>query len=208
MTFKKQIFFVTFLLQHVFTFSMYRAYCKPFASLHRKEMKAAFYNLIDTAKVSILVSIFTMVDKEVARKLALAKARGVKVKVIMDAASDRNGYGIKELLEEFKIPTLIYKTSCGINHNKYLIIDGNKSWVSSMNFTNPAYDKNRESAILVCSQPIANYFKKDFQETSKKIQEQMKLEQLKRKNFEKELALERKKHQERMRCWRATQQRT
>ncbi len=119
MVFKKQIFFGIILLQYVFTFSMYHAYCTPFASLQRKEMKAVFYNLIDTSKNSLLVSIFTIVDKEVARKLALAKARGVRVKVVMDAASDRHGYGIRELLEEFKVPTLVYKTSCGINHNKY-----------------------------------------------------------------------------------------
>ncbi|MBP6892225.1 phospholipase D family protein [Candidatus Babeliales bacterium] len=203
MVFKKQIIFGIILLQHVYTFSMYRANCTPFASVQRKKMKSVFYGLIDTAKVSIFVSIFTIVDKEVARKLALAKARGVKVKVIMDAASDRNGYGIKELLEEFKIPTLIYKTSCGINHNKYLIVDDKKSWISSMNFTNPAYDKNRESAVLIYSQPVATFFKTDFQEICKKIQEQVRLERLNKRKIEEELALEKQKHQERMRSWRA-----
>ncbi len=76
-----------------------------------------------------------------------------------------------------------------------------------MNFTKPAYDKNRESAVLVYSQSVANFFTKDFKETCSQIQKQMKLEQLKKMKFEKELALERKKHQECMRCWRATQKR-
>mgnify|MGYP003402295058 CR=1 FL=1 len=208
MVFKKQIFFSMFLLQYCCTFSMHQARCTPYASLHRKEMQSAFYQLIDTARKSLLVSIYTIVDKEVARKLALAKARGVKVSVIMDNSSDRKGYGIKELLEEFDVPTLTYKGSCSINHNKYVIADGKKSWISSMNFTKPAYAKNRESAVLVCSPGIAHFFTKDFQETRKIIQEQERKENLKRKKFEEELNLERKKHQERMRIWRKNHKRT
>ncbi|OGB85930.1 hypothetical protein A3J41_01835 [candidate division TM6 bacterium RIFCSPHIGHO2_12_FULL_38_8] len=150
MEFKKILFFII-LIQVSTVLCMYRAYrarVMPFASVQKGAMKEVFYDLIDQAKTSLLVSVFTFADKEVARKLALAKARGVKVKVIMDSSSDRGSYSVKELLEEFDVPTLVYKASEGINHNKYVIADGNKSWISSMNFTNPAYSKNRESAVL------------------------------------------------------------
>jgi len=202
---KRVLFFVVVFLHSAFIFSMYRARCTPFASLQRKEMKESFYHMIDSATISLCASIFTFLDKEAARKLALAQARGVKVQVIMDGSSDRGAYGIRKFLEKFNVPISVYSASNSINHNKYLIVDGKKSWISSMNFTNPAYDRNRESAVLIYSRSIAKFYKKDFQETYKLIQEQAKKEQLKKIKFEKDLALERKKHEERMRLWKKAQ---
>jgi phosphatidylserine/phosphatidylglycerophosphate/cardiolipin synthase-like enzyme len=182
--------------------AMYRARCIPFSSMDRVAMKQKFYDLLDNSKATLLVSIFTFVDKEVARKLALARARGVKVKVVMDNSSVRGLYGIKDLLEEFDVPTLIYKSSDSINHNKYVIADGEKSWISSMNFTKPAYTKNRESAVLVDSRAVARFYTKDFKETCKAIVLQNEKERVKKAKFEKDLAMERKKHLEQMRAWR------
>lgn len=200
MKFQKIIFFTLFMQMHVVV-TMYRARCMPFSSMYRKPMQDQLYKVIDDAKKSLLVSIFTFVDKEVVRKLALAKTRGVKVKVIMDGASDRNIYGIKDLLDEFDVQTWVYKATDGINHNKYIIVDDNKSWISSMNFSTPAYKKNLESAVLVYSRDIAKFFTNDFNATRELIHDQEAKERQKKATMKKNLVVERKKHEEKIRAW-------
>lgn len=201
MHFQKILFFILFMQMNVVV-SMYRARCTPFSSLVcRTDMKDKLYKMIDEARKSLKVSIFTFVDIEAVRRLALAQTRGVKVEVIMDGASDRNIYGVKETLEEFNVPIWVYKAKQGINHNKYIIADGHKSWISSMNFTKPAYSQNLESAILVYNASIANFFTNDFQATRELIDKQKDQERQKKAMFRRHLAAEREKHEENIRAW-------
>ncbi|MFA5999328.1 MAG: phospholipase D-like domain-containing protein [Candidatus Babeliales bacterium] len=193
----KKIMFLLALLFDITVLSMpFKARCAPFSSAQKNLMKETVFDLIDNAKKSLLVSMFTFTDKQAARKLSLAKARGVRVRVVMDHASSSKKYFIKDILEEFDIPTSVYKKSDAINHNKYVVVDDNKVWMSSMNWTDAAYHRNCESGILLYSRAIASFYEKDFKHTETLIKHQYKNEIAERKKFLKEMAAERKKHKD------------
>lgn len=191
----KKFIFIALIAHVVVLSATFKARCIPFSSTIKGAMKSKVYDLIDTSQKSLLVSMFTFTDNEAARKLALAKARGVKVQVIMDQSSSGTKYLIKNILEQCNVPTYIFKKSNAINHNKYMIVDGKKVWVSSMNWTDAAYHRNCETGVLLYSRAIASYYAIDFMQTATDIKRLKLYEIDERKKISKALAYERKKHQ-------------
>lgn len=201
---KKLLILLLVFSEQIFSMSRcYRVNCLPLSSTQKGSLRAGLYGMVDKAKFSILASIFTFRDKELARKLVLAQARGVDVQVIMDASSGEESCGIKQLLEKFDVPVMVYKESNSINHNKYLIVDDKKIWIGSMNFTNQAYERNRESAVVIFSRQVANFYTQDFEDTERTIKEQILKEKQKKLNFEKQLAQEKAKYLEDFALWQS-----
>ncbi|MCX5923872.1 MAG: phospholipase D-like domain-containing protein [Candidatus Dependentiae bacterium] len=184
-------------ISHVATLpAMFKARCSPFSSAQKNEMREAVYDLIDGAKKSLLVSMFTFTDKQAARKLSLAKARGVDVRVIIDHVSSGKKYLIKDMLEEFEVSILVFNKSNAMNHNKYVVADNDKTWISSMNWTDSAYHKNCESGVLLYSKAVASFYANDFKHTQKLIKNQREHENNERKECLRLLSIERKKYKE------------
>ena len=180
----------------------HRVTCVPYASGQKGLLKEALYDMVDRAKESILLSIFTFRDIEFARRLALAHARGIKVRVVMDASSGSELYGVKTFLEKLKVPVLVYKAHDSINHNKYLIVDSKRTWIGSMNFTRQAYERNRESAIVIFSNQVANFYAKDFENTEQVIKNQISKDRKKKLEFERKFIQERAKHLQAFKLWK------
>jgi len=199
--------FLVMALQVVALPAMYKVGCKPFSSIQKGFMKETVYGLIDKSHKALLVAMFMFTDKEAARKLALARARGVQVEVIMDNVSVRGNCSINEFLKKFHVPVFVYKSSDGIHHNKYMVVDNNKVWISSMNWTNAAFHKNSESGVLICSKPIAMFYRKDFKHTTSIIKRQQEKDLESKKKFLKALVVERKKHQASLLAWKKAQRR-
>lgn len=204
---KKLLMF--FMAMYAITSSaMYKAHCTPFSSSQKELMKTTVYGLIDNAKTSLLVAMFMFTDKEAARKLSLAKARGVHVRVIMDKISLTGKYPMNEFLKEFNVPTLMYSASDSIHHNKYIVVDNYQVWMSSMNWTYAAFHKNGESGVLIKSPEIAQFYTQDFKRIESSIQDLHKKELETKRNFLKDLAMEREKHRKVLQNWKNTKQKT
>lgn len=123
---------------------------------------------IDSARTSVKVAAYAFTSTEIARRLAAAQARGVKVEMLVDAKETRDlsarGYANRAMQTVLQagIPVRAvsaYKTS----HDKYLVVDNESIETGSFNFTSAAA-KNSENALWIASCPsIAQAFMRHWQ---------------------------------------------
>jgi phosphatidylserine/phosphatidylglycerophosphate/cardiolipin synthase-like enzyme len=94
---------------------------------------------IRTAKKSILVAMYTFVNKKIANELIAAKNRSVTVSVILDQENmHKMNTPVFSLLTRNGV-TCGYRTKKGLLHYKVVIIDGKRLITGSCNFTGAAF---------------------------------------------------------------------
>ncbi|WP_241295362.1 phospholipase D-like domain-containing protein [Burkholderia stabilis] len=123
---------------------------------------------IDSARTSVKVAAYAFTSTEIARRLAAAQARGVKVEMFVDAKETRDlstrGYASRAMQTVLQagIPVRAvsaYKTS----HDKYMVVDNESVETGSFNYTSAA-TKNSENALWIASCPsIAQAFMRHWQ---------------------------------------------
>lgn len=123
---------------------------------------------IDSARTSVKVAAYAFTSTDIARRLAAAQARGVKVEMLVDAKETRDlstrGYANRAMQTVLRagIPVRAvsaYKTS----HDKYLVVDNESVETGSFNYTSAA-TKNSENALWIAScPPIAQAFMRHWQ---------------------------------------------
>jgi phosphatidylserine/phosphatidylglycerophosphate/cardiolipin synthase-like enzyme len=123
---------------------------------------------IDGARTSVKVAAYAFTSTDIARRLAAAQTRGVKVEMLVDATETRNlsarGYAnhAMQTVLQAGIPVRAvsaYKTS----HDKYLVVDNESVETGSFNYTSAA-TKNSENALWIASCPsIAQAFMRHWQ---------------------------------------------
>lgn len=128
-------------------------------------------SLFNSASSSIDVQMYVFSNQEIARALANAASRGVKVRLILESRIE----GVQENSD-----TLNYLSSQGVyakwaslsyklTHSKLAIVDGKYVLVGSINFSNSAVTKNREAAALLsCNEnnEYAQAFEEDWQKAA------------------------------------------
>lgn len=122
----------------------------------------AIVPLINEAHEYVYMPIFFLTDESTAQALIGAKARGVEVRVIIDAVAASNNYSKHKKLRAAKIPV---KTEdwAGKMHQKSLIIDDETVVIGSMNFSKSGDAKNDENCIVVKNAPeLARKYKQYF----------------------------------------------
>lgn len=139
-------------------------------------------NLLQTATKNISVAMFTFTDWEIAQQLAQLAMRGINVEVIVDSEtiwynrgqSNPDGQQVVMLLLGAGIPVFFGRTDPdGLMHNKYVIIDHQKVWTGSPNFTRRAFDQqppyNDENIIIIESLQIAQLFQGAFDQLKNRL---------------------------------------
>lgn len=105
--------------------------------------------LMDGAKKSIRIAMYTWTREDFAHTVARAKLRGLDVEVVLDrSATQRTPNPVIQALAKAHVPTLIYRGP-GLLHHKFLYIDGRTLLTGSANWTKAAFTQNRESYILL-----------------------------------------------------------
>lgn len=105
--------------------------------------------LINSAKKTIQVSMFTFTREDLAKSLIKAKNRGVKVEVFLDHQSSKGASAkIASLLSNAKIP-ISTNPGQSIFHCKYLLIDNEVLVNGSANWTKAAFKQNDDCFIIV-----------------------------------------------------------
>lgn len=119
---------------------------------------------IDAAKVSLEVQAYSFTSAPIAKAVADAHARGVKVRVILDKSQDTEKYSSLTFLQNAQVPTRVDRKHA-IAHNKIMIIDRKTLLTGSFNFTKNAEKSNAENLLVINDQPelIAAY-EKNFEE--------------------------------------------
>ena len=118
--------------------------------------------LLDNAKHSVNICIFTISDQLLSHKLILAHRRGVDVRIISDDRKihDRGSqiYNLKKAGIKIKIDHSRYHM-----HNKFGITDGRVAFTGSYNWTYTANKHNQENLIITTNYDIVKQFDEQFE---------------------------------------------
>ena len=107
-------------------------------------------DFIRTANSTIDIEIYTFSSEEVIRELGEAESRGVEVRVIMEPrVDDSRKTRVYALLSELGVDMKWASLSYKLTHSKFIIVDGKKALIGSINLSESALNKNREAAVLV-----------------------------------------------------------
>ncbi|MCX8175344.1 MAG: phospholipase D-like domain-containing protein [Candidatus Micrarchaeota archaeon] len=124
-------------------------------------------SLIGSASRTIDIEMYVLTSNDVISALSDAQKRGVRVRVIMeprieDSRKQRVFEQLRALGIEVRWASLSYK----LTHSKFMIIDGKKALVGSINFSESALNSNREAAVIVEGEKVrelAAVFEEDWQ---------------------------------------------
>ncbi|NPA37554.1 MAG: DUF1669 domain-containing protein [Chlorobi bacterium] len=118
--------------------------------------------LLNNARYSISVCVFTISDRELSRRLLEANRRGVDVRVISDdqKVHDRGSqvYNLKRAGVKVKIDHSRYHM-----HNKFGIVDNRIAFTGSYNWTYTANKHNQENLIVTTNFDIVRQFAEQFE---------------------------------------------
>ena len=107
-------------------------------------------SFIRSAQKTIDVEIYTFSSQDIIRELGEAQKRGVVVRVIMEPRVDDSRKAkvfatLEGLGVQMKWASLEYK----LTHSKFIIVDGKKALVGSINLSDSALNYNREADAIV-----------------------------------------------------------
>ena len=117
--------------------------------------------LINGAEKYIYIPTFLLTNKKTAEALIKAKARGVDVKIIIDAL---NASVQHTKHKELRAGGVLVKTEnyAGKMHSKSMIIDDKYTLIGSMNFSYSGENKNDENLIVIKNSEITKQYKDFF----------------------------------------------
>lgn len=117
--------------------------------------------IIGSAQKSIELEVYVFTNPRVADALIEAHKRGVNVRVIMEERVDsESGKAIFERLKGAGVKTKwANQASFTLTHSKFMVIDGKKVLVGSMNFSGAALLTNREAGIILDGKAVEAYLR-------------------------------------------------
>lgn len=114
------------------------------------------------ARKTIDVQAYSFTNADIARAVADAKDRGVKVRIVLDKSNETDHYTAATFLLNHNIKPWI-DGEHAIAHNKIIIIDGKTVITGSYNFTRSADTSNAENLLIFTNKPkIAEAYAKNF----------------------------------------------
>lgn len=137
------------------------------------EVCREFVSLVNNAKDSIDIALYgwTTIPK-VKQSLSNALSRGVKIRIVYDTKTKGQNYypDTEELVKNFtltrsdKIDGNSQLTNA-LMHNKFAIIDGEKVFTGSMNFSETGFSGfNQNSIVIINSKSVAQIYKNEFEQ--------------------------------------------
>ena len=112
---------------------------------------------IKSAKTSVLVQAYWFTSEPIAKALADAHRRGVKVEVILDKSRTQRDHTQADFLIEQGVPTLIDGKHVTA-HNKVMVIDGQVVITGSFNFTGQSEEQNAENLLIIRDKGMADKY--------------------------------------------------
>lgn len=135
-----------------------------FFSQENQKPDVQLVNLINSAKSTCDISIYSLTKPNIVDAIVKAKKRGVIVRVISDKTQSK-GKSQKVALDTLKIvkiPVKINKHS-GLMHMKDVIIDNSIVTTGSFNYSKAAAENNDEVFVIIKEKKIAEDFHNEFE---------------------------------------------
>lgn len=122
--------------------------------------------LIDGAAHTLDIAMFYFTSQPIADAVLAAKARGVSVRMVLDASGAANAYSKHPSLCQSNIPVKIENWG-GKSHSKWAVADAGYTTAAvvfgSMNWTAAGDNKNDENTLHVRNAAFANSFHDEFE---------------------------------------------
>lgn len=118
--------------------------------------------LIGAARQSVEAYVLSLEDDSIAQALAAAAGRGVRVRIITNPPSGSDGYADERATVRASGGYIGFLAAPNI-HAKVLIVDGQRAFVGSQNFTATSLDRNREVGILIADPATLQRLQQTFE---------------------------------------------
>ena len=108
-------------------------------------------NAIKSAKKSIWMTMYLLTERDTIDALKAARARGVDVRVMLEAQPYGNGSGNDQAMADLKAAKVTVTTSNPaylLTHQKTIIVDDHTAYILTLNLTHSAMIFNREYGII------------------------------------------------------------
>ncbi len=115
--------------------------------------RRVLHDLIVSARQSLEIYVLSLEDDSIAAALAAAAERGVRVRIITNPPTGSDSYADERALVRARGGFVGFLDSPNV-HAKVVIVDGQRAFVGSQNFTATSLDQNREVGILIAD-PVA-----------------------------------------------------
>lgn len=125
--------------------------------------KSQLISVINSAKKTLDIAIYSITDSDVGNAIVKAKQRGVAVRVISDKTESAGKYqkAVLAKLKAAKIPVKVNKHA-GLMHLKVTIADKATVTTGSFNYTGGAQNQNDEVFVVLSSSAAAARFTSVF----------------------------------------------
>lgn len=126
--------------------------------------------LINKAKKSIDIAIYSFGRKDILKALLSAKKRGVKIRVVTEGENynDPQYNSFYTCLQKAGIPIRFNRNDKSLMHNKFIIVDREMTWTGSANITTTDMTVNANDAILISGKDLANAYTLEFEQMFEK----------------------------------------
>lgn len=124
---------------------------------------AAICQRIDAATTSIDIAAYHFSSEPITASLAAARQRGVRIRLIMDAAAADKPYTTAGRLAKSGALVLVDRKHA-IHHSKYMVIDNLTTVTGSFNFTPAAETRNAENLIIIRDATVAKQYAENWQQ--------------------------------------------
>ena len=118
-------------------------------------------NLLDSAKSTIDICVFTISDDRISKKIVNCMEKGINVKIITDNDKQHDkGSDVNWLFDKgVKVKMDMSKNHM---HHKFAIIDNKKILTGSYNWTRSAAKYNHENFLITDNKKTVREFKTEF----------------------------------------------
>ncbi len=130
----------------------------------RTPMEKVLLSLINGAETSLDVAVYGLNRRSVVSALANAHSRGVEVRVVGDDEAATGEYRDSYRALGNAGITVITDTSGYIQHNKFVVVDGEVTWTGSTNWTDTGLTLNANNSIMVTDTTLAGVYTAEFEE--------------------------------------------
>lgn len=128
-------------------------------------MEAALLSLINNASTSLDMAIYGLNRQSIVHALIAAHNRGVTVRVVGDdEAATVSSQPFYQALTDAGIPLVTDSSMSIIQHNKFLVVDGQTVWTGSTNWTDTGFTLNANNSVVITDTVLAAVYTTEFEE--------------------------------------------
>ena len=117
---------------------------------------------LDTGQQRIDVAMYSFTNDQLGNALLRAKARGVKVRVLLEKQQDSSQYSEHQKISDAAISVKL-DSNPQLMHNKFAVIDSEFVITGSMNWTQNGVKENNENVVVIHSPELNTQFEKEFE---------------------------------------------